>query len=190
MSVVNIKYNNKLIASTNQNKTYTLNCANQIMDSDLVIEIVEESLKYELNTSGNSYKVAGLGNMQQLSFEIPETLNGLPVTTIGEKGLAWSNARTIKLGKNVTALEAKAFYCCLQLTSVDLSNVSSIAIDTFESCAKLSHVIISNKAQISGNPFPYCAALKRVTFYGTKEEWNNIKNYFPTDVSVTFITEE
>jgi hypothetical protein len=33
------------------------------MDSDLVIEIVEESLKYELNTSGNSYKVAGLGNM-------------------------------------------------------------------------------------------------------------------------------
>jgi hypothetical protein len=63
MSVVNIKYNNKLIASTNQNKTYTLNCANQIMDSDLVIEIVEESLKYELNTSGNSYKVAGLGNM-------------------------------------------------------------------------------------------------------------------------------
>lgn len=190
MSIVNIRYNNKLIASTNQNKTYTLNCANQIMDSDLVIEIVEESLKYELNTSGNSYKVAGLGNMQQSSFEIPETLNGFPVSTIGKKGLAWSPAKTIKLGKNVTTLEAQAFYCCLQLTSIDLSNVQSIDFDAFESCAKLSHVIISSGVQISGNPFPYCTALKRVTFYGTKGDWNNIKNYFPTDVSVTFITEE
>jgi hypothetical protein len=112
------------------------------------------------------------------------------VTTIGEKALAWSKAQTVKLGKNITALGAQAFYCCLQLTSIDLSNVRSIAIDAFESCAKLSHVIVRQGVHISGNPFPYCPALKRVTFYGTKEEWNSIKNYFPTDVSVTFITEE
>ena len=67
-------------------------------------------LKYTLNPDGASYSVAGLGTCLDTDLVIPNTYNGLPVTSIAEKAF-YNNSRlqSVTIPDSVTAIENNAF---------------------------------------------------------------------------------
>lgn len=191
MSFVNIKYNDKILASTNENRTLTLKCQNKLMEEDLIIEIKEESLSYELfvnNKNENAYKITGLGNIIDKKIIIPNTYNNRPIELIDNNAFEWGEMFSIDLCDTITAIGQKAFYCCTKLVSIDLLKVKSIGDAAFESCKSLKNIYISNVLTSIGNDvFIHCDNLQTVYFKGSISQWNKIKNHFPEDIQVILI---
>ena len=84
---------------------------------------------------------------------IPDTINGLPVTSIGDE----------------------AFYDCISLTGVTIPNsVTSIGYGPFEYCTGLTNIIMgTNMTSIGWYAFAYCTSLVSVTI-------PNSMTYIPT----------
>jgi len=90
---------------------------------------------------------------------IPSTINGYPVTSIGEEAFyqcTWLTSVTIP--NSVTSIGGGAFFGCYSLTSVTIgTNVTSIGIEAFYYCSSLSSVTIPNSVTSIGNgAFGYC----------------------------------
>jgi hypothetical protein len=75
---------------------------------------------------------------------IPDTINGLPVTSIGENAFYLNNSVTsFAIGSNVTTIADNAFRYCLGLTKITIpNNVTSIGPDAFLQCFNLSTATI------------------------------------------------
>jgi hypothetical protein len=123
---------------------------------------------------------------------IPGTINGLPVTAIGN--YAFDNIRNITsvaipdgvtsigalafnfcmgltrvtLGNGLTNIGESAFNYCTNLASVEIPNsVTNIGSDAFSNCGNLSHVTVGNGvASIGTGAFGACASLATVYFLG------------------------
>ncbi len=115
--------------------------------TDIITDIGSKlirSLKYTLNTDGESYSVTGIGSYIDTHLVIPETYNNKPVTKIGDD----------------------AFEKCLQLTSVEIPNsITSIGLRAFIDCYRLVEVVnksthISLKADDYNNGYLGYYALK------------------------------
>lgn len=74
---------------------------------------------------------------------IPASLNGLPVTSIGDDAFYGSGVTSITIPNSVTNIGGNAFQSCANLTGVALPNsVTSIGGDAFSSCANLASIAI------------------------------------------------
>jgi hypothetical protein len=96
---------------------------------------------------------------------IPNTLYGLPVTSIGEAAFKWCHSLTnLTIGTNVISIGPSAFYECYSLISVTIPNsVTSIRAFAFCYCTKLTSVTIgTNVTTIDDDAFSY-SALTNVT---------------------------
>jgi hypothetical protein len=124
---------------------------------------------------------------------VPETIDGLPVTRLGDNSFTgaiavtnvtipdsvtsigrWafascSNLTAIVLGNGVTSIEDHAFYQCSSLISVAIPDgVSNIQTGTFQYCTSLTSVAIpSSVTSIGDSAFYYCVSLTGVTIPGT-----------------------
>jgi len=80
------------------------------------------------------------------SVTIPDTINGLPVTSIGEYAFAaCNNLTSVNMPTSVTTIAEFAFASCRSLTSLRIpDNVSSIGGGAFYDCAMLTNVVIGN----------------------------------------------
>jgi len=100
---------------------------------------------------------------------IPDTINGLPVTSIGSGafGTCWS-LTGVTIPNTVTSIGDYAFYYCTSLTSVTIGNsVTNIGDWAFEECARLTSVTIPNSVtSIAGCAFGRCWSLTSVYFVG------------------------
>ena len=67
---------------------------------------------------------------KQLNLKIPAMVDGKPVVFIAEGALSGSEARTLVLGENVSALTAGSFEGAMQLTSVYITKSDPNAIST------------------------------------------------------------
>ena len=97
---------------------------------------------------------------------IPATINGMPVTAIGEYAFSCnSSLGGVTIGNNVTSIEDWAFWDCLNLTSVTiLSSVTTIGSNAFRSCTNLQGVTIGNSVTNIGSfAFLFCTSLSSVT---------------------------
>lgn len=191
MSLVNVKYNNEVLFSTNKNKTITLKCKDKMFVSDLEIEILEETLQYEAVSYAENeplaYQVVGTGTIIDKEITVPSVYNEKQVTTIGKKAFEWSNITSITLGRNVTIIDDQAFYCCMGLKSIDLKRITSIGKQSFESCRELKELHISNAlVMVEKDAFIHCDNLKTIYFYGSLDQWKLIKDNFPSTVNVVF----
>ena len=97
---------------------------------------------------------------------IPDTINGLPVTSIGDYAFEDCYGLTsVMIGTNVTNIGAGAFYWCNRLTSITIPNsVTSIGYDTFFWCKSLTSVTIPNSVtSIGDDVFDFCISLTAIT---------------------------
>lgn len=109
----------------------------------------------------------------QTVIEIPETLAGGQVTTIGEGAFKGNSDIThVSIPDTVTTIENGAFCGCTNLTTVDLSeNVQKIGEHAFSDCISLTEVDLPTTLQWLGEyAFANCDALTSLKMYeGIKE---------------------
>ncbi len=121
--------------------------------------VCTEELIYKLNDDGKAYTLISVGKCTCENIVIPETYNGLPVTSIGDS--AFNRCYTVKsitLPSSVTEIWHRAFANCYQLESVNIpSGVTGIGFYVFSGCKALRSVIIpSSVAYIGGDLFNGC----------------------------------
>jgi len=81
---------------------------------------------------------------------IPDTINGLPVASIGDRAFCYCTSLTsVTIPNSVTSIGGDAFEYCWSLTSVTIgSSVRSIGYYAFDSCSSLIEITVDTL-----NPF-------------------------------------
>ena len=102
----------------------------------------------------------------QTSFEIPETIEGLPVTAIAMYGFQCSKLETLTVPDSITVIGDYAFSMSSDLKSVKLpDSLEVIGMHTFEYCVKLDTVEYPDKMiEVRSKAFdstPWLEALRK-----------------------------
>ena len=89
---------------------------------------------------------------------IPDTINGLPITSIGAWAFSFcTNLTGITIPDSVANIGGDAFLYCTRLTRVTIpTNVVSINVAAFYFCTSLTNITIPNGATSIGNFAFYC----------------------------------
>lgn len=123
---------------------------------------------FTYSTDGTNITITGYTGSGG-EVKIPDTINGLPVTTIGCQAFAncsgLTNAINVVIGSNVTTIADDAFFCCTKLTAVVMTNsVISMGYTVFYNCPNLTNITLSaSLTSIGPGAFAYCASLRNVT---------------------------
>ena len=96
---------------------------------------------------------------------IPATLDGLPVTSIGDYAFRWcANLACVTIPDSVTSIGNQAFNGCSGLTNIVIGNsVRSIGDYAFLECGLTSLTIPNSVSSIGVNAFGSCNSLTSVT---------------------------
>jgi BspA type Leucine rich repeat region (6 copies)/Concanavalin A-like lectin/glucanases superfamily/Immunoglobulin I-set domain len=129
--------------------------------------VVQAQFAYTTNNSHITItKYTGSGSV----VTIPDTIDGLLVTSIGNQAFFESTSLTrINIPFSVTSIGNAAFYSCTRLTSVTIppsyeGGVTSIGSYAFESCTSLTNVTIPNSVtRIADWTFHGCTSLTNIT---------------------------
>jgi hypothetical protein len=114
-----------------------------------------------ITITGYTGSVASVTNVT-----IPDTINGHPVTSIGDYAFWHCGSLTnVTIGTNVTSIGGYAFGICSSLTSVTIPNsVTSLGDEVFYDCTSLASVTIGNSVtNIGYQAFAVCYGLTNVT---------------------------
>jgi len=93
---------------------------------------------------------------------IPDTITGLPVTSIGDKAFAYiTNLTGVTIPNSITGIGAVAFWGCTNLMSVSIPNsVTNITFGAFMDCTSLASVNIpTSVTTIDEGTFVNCTSL-------------------------------
>ena len=95
---------------------------------------------------------------------IPATIEGCPVTAIGEYAFSYCDVETVVVPDTVTAIEAFAFDSCTELRAITLSaGLQVLGEGAFASCKKLTSIVIPDGVTAIGEMcFDYCLSLESV----------------------------
>ena len=126
---------------------------------------ISEGLEYERNADGKSYYVDGIGTCTDSIIVIPNTYDGLPVTSIDP--FAFSECENIKnviFPESIVQINASAFGACKGLTELNLpDHITSLGNGAFNTCTKLESIRLpSGLESIPAGLLNTCTALKRV----------------------------
>jgi hypothetical protein len=96
---------------------------------------------------------------------IPDTINGLPVTTIGPAAFDASAVTNITIPNSVTTIGYNAFNGCYSLAGVTIPNsVTNIGAGAFEYCPSLASVTIPGSVtNLGAQAFAFCNGLTNLT---------------------------
>jgi hypothetical protein len=97
---------------------------------------------------------------------IPDTIDGNPVTSIGDWAFADCTSLTsITIPDGVTSIGDNAFYECSSLTSITIPDgVTSIGNEAFKDCTSLTSITIGNGVTSIGTyAFAFCTSLTSIT---------------------------
>ncbi len=154
--------------------------------------VVEPTVEFEYE-NGNTGIIITKYTGTATDVTIPDTINGIAVTEIGEGAFkanetitnvvipdsvthiyptAFSNCKlleTVKLSANLTAIGYEAFYRCLNLTEITIPETClQIGSSAFAKCEALTSVVIPEGCiALYDEVFAYCTALSEITLPDT-----------------------
>jgi len=147
-----------------------INPNNHKYENDVCVDCgkkdVSKGLAYTLSDDSTYYIVTGIGTCTDTDIVIPDTYEGLPVTSIGDRAFADCSSLTeIVIPNSVTSIGYRAFADCSSLTEIVIPNsVTSIGEHAFSSCYSLTEVVIPNSVTSIGYyAFSSCYSLTSVT---------------------------
>ncbi len=96
---------------------------------------------------------------------IPDTIFGLPVTSIGGGAFEFCDLSSVTIGNNVTNIGDSAFWFCTFLGSVTMgTNLTSIGYEAFAYCSSLTEITIPNSVTSIGDyAFNSCSGTTNLT---------------------------
>ena len=96
--------------------------------------------------------------------DIPSTINGLPVISIGIGAFDGSSLISVTIPNAVTSLGVRAFFECYSLTNVTIgSGVTSIGDSAFSGCYSLTNITLgSGVTSIGDYAFSGCTSLTNI----------------------------
>ena len=143
------------------------------IDETITEEVTySQGLEFSLNKKGNSYAVKGMGSCADRIVAIPDTYNGLPVTSIMKGAFRKGGFESVSIPSSITFIDERAFMECEQLTSVTLANgIKYINAGAFADCTSLSSI-----------NFP--ATLKTIGFWAFKNCTALTNRDVPTTVTI------
>lgn len=120
-----------------------------------------EDFEYELK-DGEATITGYTGT--DLEIVVPDTIEGRPVTVIGEKAFSKYDMTSIVLPDTVTEIEEDAFEYCKLLNKIDIpDSVTKIGGSAFENCENMREVNLGKGLEfISGYTFRYCKLLEKI----------------------------
>ena len=131
----------------------------------------EDLFTFVLNNDENGYILTTYTG-DEPGVVIPESYNGMPVTSIGTEAFKGNNLTAVFIPDTIISIESGAFRDCINLESVVIGNgVTSIGSYAFSSCTSLTSVTIpDNVASIGGGAFSGCSSLEDITipFVGSR----------------------
>ena len=97
---------------------------------------------------------------------VPETINGVKITTIGDKAFYDAQKiKTVKLPNTISVIGKEAFYGCKNMTKIDLSsNITVLDEWAFYGCSSLKSIEIpTGISEIKDNTFRECRSLDSIS---------------------------
>ena len=162
---------------------------NKIAWYETIIEQVPSFLSYAVD--GNSITITDCDASTSGELVIPATIEGKPVTSIGNKAFDECTSLTsITIPDSVTSIVLRAFSGCTSLTSIMIpDSVTSIGDEVFINCTNLASITIPDSVtSIGDGAFWNCTNLTSITF-GTNSKFTSIAvSAFYQCTSLTSIT--
>ncbi|MBQ9833171.1 MAG: leucine-rich repeat protein [Clostridia bacterium] len=96
---------------------------------------------------------------------IPETIDSMPVTVIGETAFEWcADITEVSLPSTIKTIEDEAFVYCMSLEQIIIpDSVESIGISAFEGCTSLKTAYLGSSVLSVGTYlFTGCSALEKI----------------------------
>lgn len=104
----------------------------------------------------------------QLAVTVPSTMDGKPVTEIGEWAFRYASAESVVVPEGVTALGTGAFFGCSLETITLPSTLTEIGDRCFEGCTSLSAITIpGGVTRLGWNCFRLCTEMKTAVLPNT-----------------------
>jgi hypothetical protein len=121
-------------------------------------------LEFTCTTSNGQITITGY-NGSAATVEIPATIDGLPVTSIGDTAFQGKSLTGVTIPSGVRSIGYKAFEGCQSLTAITIpSSVTTIRGFAFSRCTSLASVTIpASVTSIEDNPFMGCLTLAAIT---------------------------
>lgn len=123
---------------------------------------VKHTFTYEVDKEKGEVTITGYqGDKCPKELEIPDKINGYPVTTIGKHAFEWAEVENITLPKNITTMKEGAFYGCTRLKKVvGIENVEIIESDVFYMCKSLKEMNLSSVKELGEAAFFECSTIE------------------------------
>ena len=123
--------------------------------------------RYSYTTNDGAIRITGYAGPGD-AVTIPSTIDGLPVTSIGNSAFSGASLTSVTIPDGVTNIGDYAFGGCWRLASVTIGNsVTSIGDSAFNACHSLTSVTIGNSVTSIGDyAFDHCLSLTGVTIGG------------------------
>lgn len=153
---------------------------------------VDNSVKTEIydiymyKNHGDHVEICAVSTMAEGDILVPETIDGITVTDVGEHGFAGASKitsvtlpdtvtvigkqafsgctalKTVNIPSGVTAIGDEAFLNCLSLEKIELpQNLTSIGVRSFYNCQKLTEINVPDSVSSMGEgAFSSCTGLK------------------------------
>lgn len=145
---------------------------------------------YEYINDNSEIRITSYPDTSNKDVVIPDSVGGVPITTIGTNAFGWKNLTSLVLGNNIVTIEQGAFRDNLELTSVVIpDNVEIIGQTAFYNCS-ISDITLGNSVTTINDLAFYVNPISSITIPASVVSINGRLFYGNTFTSVIILGDE